>query len=90
VLQKKEIETEAAIADVTLDKCVACGLCEAICAYGAATLELQTIGREQRLLAKVNPALCKGCGACAAGCRGGAIGLRGFTDRQILAEILQL
>ena len=90
VLQKTEIEAQATIAAVRPEKCVSCGLCEAVCAYGAVTLELQHLGKEERVFAKVNPALCKGCGACAAGCRSGAIALSGFTDQQILAEILQL
>ena len=90
VLQKEEIEAQATIAEVQAERCMACGLCESVCAYGAVALELQRIGREERIFAKVNPALCKGCGACVAGCRSGAINLRGFTDQQILAEILQL
>ncbi len=90
VLQHTEIEAQATTADVRPEKCVACGLCESVCAYGAITLEMQRIGREERLAAKVNPALCKGCGACVAGCRSGALNLRGFTDQQILAEILEL
>jgi len=90
VLAKDEIATQPTIAEVAPERCVACGLCESVCAYGAATLELQHIGRDERVFAKVNPALCKGCGACVAGCRSGALNLRGFTDQQILAEILQL
>jgi heterodisulfide reductase subunit A-like polyferredoxin/NADPH-dependent glutamate synthase beta subunit-like oxidoreductase len=90
VLNKAEIETEATIAEVRPERCAACGLCETVCAYHAVTLELQRVGKEERMCAVVNPALCKGCGACAAGCRSGAINLRGFTDLQILAEIAQL
>jgi heterodisulfide reductase subunit A-like polyferredoxin len=90
VLAKKEIEAQAAIAEVWAERCVACGLCEEICPYGAVTMELQKLGRIERLYAKVNPALCKGCGLCVAGCRSGAINLGGFTDQQVLAEIGQL
>jgi len=90
ILQLDEIEAQTTIAEVRAERCVACGLCEAVCAYGAVALEQQHFGREERLFAKVNPALCKGCGACVAGCRSGALNLRGFTDQQILAEILEL
>jgi len=90
VLQKTEMETQPTVAEVSPERCVSCGLCESVCAYGAIALELQRIGKEERVFAKVNPALCKGCGACVAGCRSGALNLHGFTDQQILAEILQL
>jgi heterodisulfide reductase subunit A len=90
VLEKENIATQATIAEVRPERCVSCGLCESVCAYGAVSLEEQQIGRETRVFAKVNPALCKGCGACVAGCRSGALNLRGFTDQQILAEILEL
>jgi heterodisulfide reductase subunit A-like polyferredoxin len=90
VLQKPAIEAQAAIAEVWPERCVACGLCEAICPYHAVTVEAQPFGRTQRLFAKVNPALCKGCGLCVAGCRSGALNLAGFTDQQVLAEILEL
>ncbi len=87
LLSRKELEAHGTVGDVDPELCTACGLCEKICPFGAVTLEIQRIGRSDRLLAKINPALCKGCGACSASCRCGAITLRGFTDEQILAEI---
>lgn len=90
LLSRRELEAHGTIGDVDVERCVACGLCENICAFGAITLEVERIGRSDRLLAKINPALCKGCGACSASCRCGAITLRGFTDEQIMAEILAL
>ncbi len=87
LLSRKELEAHGTVGDVDPELCTACGLCEKICPFGAVTLEIQRIGRDDRLLAQINPALCKGCGACSASCRGGAITLRGFTDEQILAEI---
>ena len=38
-------------------------------------------------VAEVNETLCKGCGLCVAACRGKAVSLRGFDDRQLLAEM---
>ena len=90
ILEKTEIEAHGTIAECNPDKCASCGLCEGICAYKAITLESKKIGQEEKLYAQVNPAVCKGCGACVAACRSGALDLRGFTNKQILAEILQL
>ncbi len=90
LLSRRELEAHGTIGDVDAELCMACGLCEKLCAFGAITLEVQRIGRSDRLLAKINPALCKGCGVCSASCRCGAITLRGFTDEQIVAEITAL
>ncbi|HAC60942.1 MAG TPA: hypothetical protein DCF66_02095, partial [Lachnospiraceae bacterium] len=30
---------------------------------------------------------CKGCGACSVACPSGAMNLKGFTNRQIMAEV---
>ncbi len=90
VLEKTEIEAQGAIAECNPDACAACGLCEHICPYNAITVEPQRIGRTEKTFAKVNPVVCKGCGACVAACRGSALDLRGFTNQQILAEIMQL
>jgi heterodisulfide reductase subunit A len=90
LLSRKELEASGSISEADPERCMACGLCEHVCAFGAITLENVRIGRQDRLAAKINPALCKGCGACSASCRSGAITLRGFTDEQILAEIASL
>jgi heterodisulfide reductase subunit A-like polyferredoxin len=90
VLEKSEIETQGTIAECSPEKCATCGLCESICPYSAITMEKVRLGRDEKQCAQVNPAVCKGCGACVAACRSGALDLRGFTNQQILAEILQL
>ena len=38
-------------------------------------------------VAQVNPAVCQGCGACTVACMSGAMDLKGFSNRQILAEV---
>jgi heterodisulfide reductase subunit A len=86
VLTQEIIEAEGTIPKVNVARCVACGLCELVCAYNAITVEVVDQRRGTKA-AVVNEALCKGCGACAAGCRSGAVDVQGFTDAQIVAAI---
>ena len=43
--------------------------------------------REVRRVAVVNEAVCQGCGACTVTCPSGAMDLKGFSNRQIMAEV---
>jgi heterodisulfide reductase subunit A-like polyferredoxin len=87
VISKESLETEGTIAHVDTNYCTACGTCEAVCAYGAITVEDVTIRGRKVKKAVVNDVLCKGCGTCAANCRCGAIDIGGFSDSQIINEI---
>ena len=40
-----------------------------------------------RRVAVVNEAVCQGCGACTVACLSGAMDLRGFMNKQIIAEV---
>ena len=40
----------------------------------------------RKLVATVNEALCQGCGGCTVYSRTAAIDLKGFSNRQIMAE----
>jgi heterodisulfide reductase subunit A len=86
VLTQEVIEAEGTIPKVNVARCVACGLCELVCAYNAISVQVVDQRRGTKA-AVVNEALCKGCGACAAGCRSGAVDVQGFTDAQIVAAI---
>jgi len=72
--------------------CTGCFLCETACPYQA--IEREEIkdrkGNILKVVAKVNPGLCQGCGTCVALCRVKAIDLQGFSNEQILAEVLAL
>jgi len=61
--------------------CSSCGVCVAICPFGAPGMDEKT-GK-----AVINAAQCKGCGLCVASCRSGAINLRGFDQAQTFAMI---
>ncbi len=72
--------------------CVGCFLCESACAYKA--IEREEIkgrdGKVIRVVARVNPGLCQGCGTCVALCRSRSIDLAGYTNEQILAEVMAM
>ena len=38
-------------------------------------------------VASVNEAVCQGCGACTVACMSGAMDLKGFMNKQIMAEV---
>lgn len=72
--------------------CNGCSNCEKVCPYGAITYinkEFRGPNRTTvlRRVAQVNPAVCQGCGACTVACMSGAMDLKGFSNRQIMAEV---
>ena len=80
VLSQKTITSSGIVAVVTPHLCSSCGVCVAICPYGAPSFN-------EKGVAEINPVLCKGCGLCTASCRSGAIQLNGFNEGQIMAMI---
>ena len=72
--------------------CNGCSTCEKVCPYGAITYldkEFRMPDRttKVRRVASVNEAVCQGCGACTVACMSGAMDLKGFSNRQIMAEV---
>jgi heterodisulfide reductase subunit A len=84
ILSKSSIAVSPLVSQVEMEKCIGCGLCDEICAFGAIILE-ESEGKGHK--AKNISASCKGCGLCAASCPQKAIDMLHFRDRQIVASI---
>ncbi|MBO4300767.1 MAG: CoB--CoM heterodisulfide reductase iron-sulfur subunit A family protein [Desulfovibrio sp.] len=80
---KDKLESDPQIAQVDIQRCVACGKCLRCCPFGAIK------GTEFRGEPKVQviETVCQGCGLCTSTCPQGAIQLQHSTDNQILAEV---
>jgi heterodisulfide reductase subunit A len=87
LFSQESIEAEPMTSTVDIARCTGCLLCRQVCPFQA--VEAQTL-RDGRTVASINESLCKGCGLCVVACRPGAIKLRGFSDQQILAEVMSL
>jgi heterodisulfide reductase subunit A len=80
-----KVRAEAITAQVDLDLCSGCGICEGVCPYNA----LSITTHEGRKIAEVNTLLCKGCGTCVPSCPLRAIKQWGFTDNQLVSQVLE-
>lgn len=80
LLDRGEVDIEAAVAVIDRDSCRGCALCVTAC-------QLEAIRLDDDGMAVVNEALCKGCGNCAATCLSGTVIMEHSTDEQVLANI---
>ena len=78
-LMQGEVEIEPLVAIVNENVCVGCGICEAVCPFGALSLEGGVM--------RVNEVVCKGCGSCGSACPSGAISMMHFKDEQVYSQI---
>jgi heterodisulfide reductase subunit A len=81
------LSSDPMTATIDAMRCIGCLLCIEACPFNAIDSQLT---RDGRTVAVVNESLCKGCGLCVATCRPGAANLRGFTQQQLLAEVMAL
>lgn len=92
LLVKDKITCNPCVAYSEEMMCNGCESCEKVCPYGAITYidkEFRMPDRTTKIrhIALVNEAVCQGCGACTVACNSGAIDLKGFSNRQIMAEV---
>jgi heterodisulfide reductase subunit A len=71
------------ISSVDETKCIACALCESLCAYSAIRVTETDHGDKAETIA----ASCKGCGVCCASCPQRAITMKHFSDEELVAQI---
>jgi heterodisulfide reductase subunit A len=92
LLSKNSLKGNPCVAQPNELMCNGCSMCEKVCPYGAIAYE----DREYRMpdrttkvrrVAVVNEAVCQGCGACTVACMSGAMDLKGFMNKQIMAEV---
>ncbi|MBE5767679.1 MAG: CoB--CoM heterodisulfide reductase iron-sulfur subunit A family protein [Clostridiales bacterium] len=91
LLAKDRLVSNPCVANSNELLCNGCSTCEKVCPFGAIEYidkEVNDHGkREVRRIALVNEAVCQGCGACTVACPSGAMDLKGFSNRQIMAEV---
>jgi heterodisulfide reductase subunit A len=83
VLSQDSIAASGAICEIDENKCISCGACISVCAYGAIEFYETPHGKKARVI----PALCMGDGLCNSKCPTGAISLKHFLDEEIFAQI---
>jgi heterodisulfide reductase subunit A len=92
LLSKDKLTCNPCVAHSDENMCNGCSNCANVCPYGAITYiekEFRMPDRttQMRRVASVNGAVCQGCGACTVACPSGAMDLKGFSHKQILAEV---
>jgi len=83
LLSQDTVTASGSICEVDEKRCMGCGACVSVCAYGAIEFRDTKQGKK----AVVNPVICKGDGLCNSMCPTGAITLKHFTDEEIFRQI---
>ena len=92
LLAKDKLTGNPCVAQSDELMCNGCSSCERVCPYGAITYQDKEFRGPNRTtlirrVASVNEAVCQGCGACTVACPSGAMDLKGFANKQIMAEV---
>jgi heterodisulfide reductase subunit A len=83
-LTRREVAVEPIVSTlIDEDLCRGCGLCAAVCPYGAIEMVQTAKGIKAHMIAVA----CKGCGTCGATCYKHAIKMNHYSDEQLLAQI---
>jgi heterodisulfide reductase subunit A len=80
-LASREERTVGNVSRVRARRCSGCGVCVAVCAHGARSLD------EETRRAVVDEFLCRGCGACQAACPSGAASHAGFETERVMSAL---
>ena len=92
LLSKDKLTGNPCVAHSDENMCNGCSTCGNVCPYGAITYEYKEFRMpdrttKMRRIAVVNEAVCQGCGCCTVTCMSGAMDLKGFMNKQIMAEV---
>ena len=92
LLSKDKLTGNPCVAHSDEMMCNGCSSCANVCPYGAISYENKEFRGPNRTtlirrVAVVNPAVCQGCGCCTVACPSGAMDLKGFANKQIMAEV---
>jgi heterodisulfide reductase subunit A len=83
LLNAGKTRIEAITSQINSELCNFCGICAKVCPYNA----ILAPDRKAKKAPIIIQAACAGCGACAAECPQDAIGMRHFTNDQIMAQV---
>jgi heterodisulfide reductase subunit A-like polyferredoxin len=91
IVSKDVLEVGGIVAQVDVEKCVACLTCVRVCPYHVPQIRAEFSGVGDIVgAAYIEPAQCLGCGVCVSECPAKAIQLLHYRDEQVEAEIAAL